>query len=80
MNIFFELSDSITAAPGKYLVAYDVVGDLLPRYIGAVRASERIWCEDEMGVKFIKNRTWPPDTTPVDMKEFFWVKLKSVTL
>ena len=80
MNVFFEISDSITDIPGKYLVAYDVVGDLLPKYIGAARASDRIWCEDATGVKFIKNKMWPPDTAPVDMKEFFWVKLKSVTL
>ena len=38
--------------------------------------AQRIWQEDETQVKFVKNRLLPLDT-PVDQKEFFWVKLQS---
>ena len=43
-------------------------------------AAERIWQEDESGVIFVKNRNSDPETTPVDMTEFVWIKLKSVPI
>jgi hypothetical protein len=80
MNIFFEIGDSVTHLPGKYLADYDVMVNVPYRYLGTMQASERVWCEDESGVKFIKNRWLPLDTAPVDMKEFFWIKLRSVKI
>lgn len=38
--------------------------------------AQRIWEEDSEQVRFVKNRYLPLDT-PVDQKEFFWVKLQS---
>ena len=66
----------------------------LPKYVtyrsanliafqGKVRiqhAAERIWQEDESGVIFVKNRNSDPETTPVNMTEFVWVKLASVSV
>lgn len=83
MNAYFELSPAITGAPHKNLVAYDVKMDadgyMPPRYVGVMQASERVWIEDDAGVRYVKNKTWQPEQ-PVDLKEFFWVKLKSVKL
>ena len=39
--------------------------------------SDRMWAEEDAGVKFIKNRRTQRNNTPVDMKEFFWIKLRS---
>ena len=44
----------------------------------AMYAAERAWQEDETGVKFVKNRHG--ENIPVDMKEFFWIKLQAVKL
>ncbi len=39
--------------------------------------ADRIWCEGASGeVKFVKNR-YMPDGTPVDLAEFFWIKLQA---
>lgn len=46
--------------------------------MSAMYAAERAWQEDESGVKFVKNRHG--ENMPVDMKEFFWVKLQAVSL
>jgi hypothetical protein len=39
-----------------------------------------MWAEEDDGVKFIKNRRTQRNNTPVDMKEFFWIKLRSQAL
>lgn len=44
----------------------------------AMYAASRAWQEDESGVKFVKNRHG--ENMPVDMKEFFWIKLQAVSL
>ena len=41
--------------------------------------SDRVWRETDRGISFIKNRYTSPDTL-VDMKEFMWIKLKSVAV
>jgi hypothetical protein len=43
-------------------------------------AAERIWQEDENGVKFVKHRYGNPTETPVDLKEFLWVKLSATSV
>lgn len=41
-------------------------------------SAERIWVEDNRGVYYQKNRNVDPQTTPVDMEEFLFIKLKAV--
>lgn len=53
-------------------------GPLMPA--GLVHRAQRVWLEDENGIKFIKNRHSNPETTPVDMKELMWIKLQAVTI
>jgi len=43
----------------------------------AMLHSERVWAEEEDGVRYLKNRTTGSKDSPIDMKEFVWVKLKS---
>ena len=82
MNVYFEVEDGLVDnVGGKYFAAYNVKqgykGSDMYRVIGQI--SDRIWQEDERGVKYIKNRFSDIyDTTghDVDMKEFFWIKLK----
>ena len=40
--------------------------------------AQRVWEESGSGVKFIKHINSDPEKTPVDLKEFFWIKLKSI--
>ena len=40
--------------------------------------ADRIWIQDTQGIRYVKHRNSDPETTPVDMTEFMWVKLKSV--
>jgi hypothetical protein len=42
--------------------------------------SERVWAEEDHGVRFMKNRRQQAESTPVDQKEFFWIKLRSKTI
>jgi hypothetical protein len=56
-----------------YMHGADPMGPMAAMY-----SSERAWQEDETGVKFVKNRHG--ENMPVDMKEFFWVKLQAVNL
>ena len=45
--------------------------------------SERIWKEDSIGVRFVKNRhniTHDVDYNNVDLKEFMWIKLKAESI
>jgi hypothetical protein len=85
MNVFFEISDTFVEKYGhKYLAIYDAdnvnrLGDR--RRLYQIKAfSDRMWSEEDDGVKFIKNRRTAKNNTPVDMKEFFWIKLRSQSL
>jgi hypothetical protein len=82
MNVFFELADCVVDDAGKYFAVYGVRDATGPgRYIKLMRNSERVWGETDDGtVYFIKHRQSIPHDTLVDMKEFFWIKLKSVTV
>lgn len=83
MNVYYELSDCIVDAPGKYFVAHNVRKSAAiagTRYSGLMANSERAWAEDETGVRYLKNRIEDPKTAKVDMKEFFWIKLKSINV
>jgi hypothetical protein len=85
MNVFFEISDTFVEKYGhKYLAIYDadnVNRPLRSRRLWEMKAfSDRMWSEEDDGVKFIKNRRTQRNNTPVDMKEFFWIKLLSQSL
>jgi hypothetical protein len=82
MNVFFEIADCAVKEFGhKYLALYDVQSVAISGH-GAQRMqlSERVWAEGKNGVKYLKNRVSSIENTPVDMKEFFWIKLRSYTL
>lgn len=84
MNLFFELSDFIKDMPSKYFAVYDAkpfTGSKIPiKYSQLARNSERIWCEDEWELYFIKNRYVDPRLAVVDTKELLLVKLKSISV
>jgi hypothetical protein len=79
MNVFFEIADSaVERHRHKYLALYGV-----KKYVAinglhswTMLHSERVWAEED-GVKYLKNRLTGSKDSPIDMKEFFWVKLKS---
>lgn len=83
MNVFFELADSASDTYGhKYFALYDIrksdgITSLLRN---VMQYSDRVWVEEESGVRFLKHRYSEARQTSVDMKEFFWIKLKSCTL
>jgi hypothetical protein len=85
MNVFFEISDAFVEKYGhKYLAIYDADAVIRPvpvHRLWEIKAfSDRMWSEEDHGVKFIKNRRIEKNNTPVDMKEFFWIKLRSQSL
>jgi hypothetical protein len=83
MNVFFELADcAVKDFDGKYFALYnthDVKVMMAPeRYL--MMYSERVWAEEEDGVSYLKNRFTGSKDSPMDMKEFFWIKLRSKTI
>ena len=76
---YYEISDAALMMTGgkKYFFTENLGWYNTPITMMKIsQYSNRIWREDEDGkVTFIKHRTGHLDT-PVDMKEFFWVKLK----
>jgi hypothetical protein len=80
MNVFFELGDyAVKEFDNKYLALYSV-----KKYVAvngfqswAMLHSERVWAEEEDDVRYLKNRMTGSKDSPIDMKEFVWVKLKS---
>jgi hypothetical protein len=45
----------------------------------AMLMSIRVWAEEDDNVRYLKNRLDSTDFA-IDMKEFFWVKLRSKTI
>lgn len=81
MNVYFELNKSMASQQGRYFVVYGSGMDDIrntTRHLGLMASSDRAWEETENGVRFIKNRVLDIRTAEVDLKEFFWIKLKSV--
>jgi hypothetical protein len=83
MNVFFELADcAVKDFDGKYFALYnthDAKVMMAPeRYL--MLYSERVWAEEEDGVSYLKNRFTGSKDSPMDMKEFFWIKLRSKTI
>jgi hypothetical protein len=82
MNVYFEVADSVVdKVGGKYFAVYNVKKEavIIDTHRTLGQYSNRIWQEDESGVKYIKNRfvdIYDTKGYDVDMKEFFWIKLK----
>lgn len=92
MNVYFEypeqyvghtfgyLGDQIPARYcARYNVSIDADGDpILP--VKLMYMAERVWQEDETGVKYLKHRgAWLSDVH-VDEKEFLWIKLSATRI
>jgi hypothetical protein len=85
MNVFFELGDyAVKDFGGKYFALYNTskIKDSKIKVVTAherylMMYSERVWAEEEDDVRYLKNRMTGRKDSPIDMKEFVWVKLKS---
>jgi hypothetical protein len=81
MNVYYELNESIVSPDGRYFVVHGLGMDEVrqkTRYLGLMMNSDRAWEESENGVRFVKHRFLDVKTAEVDLKEFMWIKLKSV--
>jgi len=93
MNVYYEIADAcIDRYNGdKYLVQTDVVEYYITnpktfepvKYLNfktkPMQFANRAWLESDDGVRFVKHR-YVDETSPVDMKEFMWIKLKAQTV
>jgi hypothetical protein len=81
MNVFFEVSDCMVDPKcGKYFAAYGVRKSEAiagTRYRALMQSSDRAWAEEDGKVRFLKHRFADAHIKEVDMREFFWIKLKS---
>lgn len=83
MNVYYELADCIVdPAYGKYFASYDLRENtvITNQHSRLMQNSERAWAEDDYGIRYLKNRREDIGVAKVDMKEFFWIKLRSVTV
>ena len=76
-DFYFEVNDSATKwTGGKHFVSSrDRTGTFTQIAQNLLEYSDRVWCEQEGKVWFVKHRIDP--TVEVDMKEFMWIKLKA---
>jgi hypothetical protein len=80
MNVFFEIADCAVEGNGhKYLARYGAKSHVAVNGTDswAMLHSDRVWAEDDAGVRYLKNRISHYINMPVDMKEFFLIKLRS---
>ena len=84
MNVYFELGDyAVKDFGGKYFALYNATkGEVMmahERYL--ILYSERVWAEEDNGyVRFMKNRRQAAESTPVDQREFVWIRLQCRTV
>jgi len=83
VNVYFELGDyAVKDFGGKYFALYNATkGEVMmahERYL--MLYSDRVWAEEDHGVRFMKNRYEYADNAPVDLKEFFWIRLRCRTV
>ena len=85
VSAYFEVEDSSIEdlESGKFIAVHGVKkSEVLMgpfRYL-TVRA-DRVWLEFDSGeVRYMKNRFVEDTNIDVDMKEFFWVKLRSAVI
>jgi predicted amidohydrolase len=83
MNVFFELSDLGLEAYGhRYISLYNIRKStaIIGKYRQLFFYSTRVWSEEDTGISFLKHRYSISTQISVDMKEFMWIKLKSINL
>ena len=83
MNVYFELADCVAKdIGGKYFALYNATkgGVMMPHELYLMRCSDRVWAEEDDGVRFMKNRYEYAESTPVDIPEFFWIRLQCRTI
>ena len=80
-DIYLEISEYVSHTyPSNYIAFYDVdLEDKFPIYVNHILYSNRVWMQTKDRVFYIKNR-FESDRSKVDMKEFMWIKLRSVPL
>ena len=83
MNVYFELADYVAKdMGGKYFALYNATrGEVMTvheRYL--MMCSERVWAEEDHGVRFMKNRRQAAESAPVDEREFVWIRLQCRTV
>jgi hypothetical protein len=84
VNVYFELGDyAVKDFGGKYFALYNATkGEVMmahERYL--ILYSERVWAEEDNGyVRFMKNRRQAAESTPVDQREFVWIRLQCRTV
>ena len=82
MNLYYEADGSYYGEPGKYwvqrnvLIIHNTDGPRMLYERDAMLFANRVWQEDNTGVKYIKNRIANIDTLP-DTEEFMWIKLQA---
>ena len=67
----------------KYVIVDGIDGEkgIFSAFSKIYYSADRIWVQmDNESVRYFKHRFVDPETTPVDMKEFMFVKLSSVLL
>jgi len=77
-SFYFDLHNSAVNKWGhKYFAAHGSDSALRAGGIDLTSLAERIWCEQDGRVWFVKHRTSTSQQAEVDMKEFMWIKLKA---
>jgi len=75
-SFYFDLHDSAVKQWGsKYFAAHGSDSAIRAGGTNLTALAERIWCEQEGHVWFVKHRT--SQHPKVDMEEFMWIKLKA---
>lgn len=86
MNVYFELADSVVEMYGqKYFALYGVRKSsvIAGPHRQLMLHSNRVWAEDDTGVRYLKNRfedIYDTQGVTIDTKEFFWIKMRSQTV
>ena len=83
--VYCELGDRYKSAISlpkyvTYNAEFDEYGHMIfkNRFVSSiVLGADRIWIQDDRGIRYVKHRWDNPDTAPIDMKEFMWIKLTS---
>ena len=77
-DFYFEILN-FKAGTKKYIAVYNTMRLPIELQVTLLPRAERAWIEDSTGVSIIKSRSIG-SLQDVDMKEFFWIKLRSVPL
>jgi hypothetical protein len=81
-NLYFEFSDHVLSMklfPHKYMsTSLERESIIVSKWSEYNMNAERVWCEQEGHVWFIKHEEFP--IPEVDTKEFIWIKLQAHTI